>query len=98
MVPTLTRRPARRSLVLALLGALTLALAGVGVGALASQDGGRTATVFRPAGAVEDTAPIGPYTVPIRSGPAVALPSDPTPRRVYADWQINEMNARHPEP
>ena len=91
-------KPARRShMVVA--AALTVALAVGLVGAPAWYGHGSSATVVRPAGSDEEVAPAGARTtrLPPPPGPAAA-PADAEPPRVYADWQINEMTARHPEP
>jgi hypothetical protein len=100
MVPTLTQPPARRLRVVAVVGVLMLVLAAVAVGALASRDGGSAVTGTRPTSPVENVPPAETRTAPapLESGPTVASPADPTPTPVYEEWQINEMNARHPEP
>jgi hypothetical protein len=100
MVPTRMQRPIRRSLMVAVAAGVTLAIAVVGVGALGSHEEGSAATVTRPAGSVQGVARTAPRAapVPLPSGPAMAPPTDAPPQRVFEDWQINEMNARHPEP
>jgi hypothetical protein len=100
MVSTMTRRPAYRSLVLAVMVALTLALAVSAVGALALQDGGSATTVTRPAGAGKADALGGAGTAPVALPivPAVAPTAEAPPQRAFEEWQINEMSARHPEP
>ena len=100
MVPTLTLRLARRIHIVAMAAAITPALAVVAIGALASHDGGSAATVARPARSAESVAPAGmsPAPVLLPPGAVMAPPAAATPQSVYADWQINEMSARHPEP
>ena len=84
---------------LPLVGILALGFAVGLVSASAWPGHGSPAVVVRPAASGEDIAPAGARATQILppSGPAVA-PTDARPRRVYADWQINEMTARHPEP
>lgn len=96
----LQKRPPLVLLVTTGLVAVTLALASVAAGTLAEDSRGSAATVSRPAGAVEGVAPAEPRAAPLAlpTVPAMAPPAEALPQPVYADWQINEMTARHPEP
>src|SRR5262245_32342816 len=100
MHPTLSQHLAPRRVMVAIIGVLMLAFAIIAIGALASSVGESAPPAGRPAESEQGDAPAEAGEVPLqlRSGAVVVSPADATPQRRYAEWEINEMQARHPEP